>query len=108
MRPQAADVINVHGFVRTQDGTITTFDPPGSLATSPSDINPAGAITGYYQVANHIFHGFLRARHGAYTVFDPPGSLITETEAINSVGAITGFYCDFIAVPPCHGFLRKP
>src|SRR5271169_4694540 len=37
-----------HGFVRTADGDITSFDPPNSVSTTPQGINPAGAITGYY------------------------------------------------------------
>ena len=42
------DASNVlHGFVRAKDGTITTFDPPGSIQTFVpfgSPINPAGVI----------------------------------------------------------------
>ena len=30
-----------HGFVRTPDGTITSFDPQGSSATQPSGMPPA-------------------------------------------------------------------
>jgi hypothetical protein len=36
----------------------TTFDPPGSLVTTPTSMNPAGAITGYYSDGNMV-HGFL-------------------------------------------------
>jgi uncharacterized membrane protein len=32
---------------RLQKGQITTFDGPGSFATYPEAINPAGVITGY-------------------------------------------------------------
>jgi hypothetical protein len=31
----------LNGFLRTPDGTITSFDPPGSTFTFPSAINPA-------------------------------------------------------------------
>jgi len=34
------------GFVRTADGTILTFDPKGSMDTSPTGINRKGAIAG--------------------------------------------------------------
>jgi hypothetical protein len=35
-----------HGFLRSDDGTFTTFNGPGSIFTFPASINPAGAITG--------------------------------------------------------------
>ena len=46
-----------------QKSAFTTFDPPGSVATSPNSMNRSGAITGYYFDGN-IFHGFLRSRQG--------------------------------------------
>lgn len=46
-----------HGFLRAADGTITSFDPPGSTNTEARGINASGAITGYY-VSSGI-HGFL-------------------------------------------------
>ena len=50
----------VHGFLRTRDGTITTYDPPGSVGTFADSINPAGAITGSFTDASGTIHGFLR------------------------------------------------
>jgi hypothetical protein len=51
----------LHGFVRQPDGSITSFDPPGSAGnTAPSSINDMGAITGYYWDSNQHVHGFLR------------------------------------------------
>ena len=55
-----------HGYVRTLEGKITTFDAPGAGSTAawqgtqPMTINPEGAITGYYTDANNVVHGFLR------------------------------------------------
>jgi hypothetical protein len=54
-----------HGFVRTSDGTITTFDVPGAgtgfnQGTAPLGITPAGVIMGLYRDANYGVHGFLR------------------------------------------------
>jgi hypothetical protein len=46
--------------MRTPDGAVTDFNAPGALATFPSAINPAGAITGPYIDANFVQHGFLR------------------------------------------------
>jgi len=65
-----ADSNNVyHGFLRTREGEITTFDAPGAgtvgslgggQGTQPMTINSEGAITGYYTDANNVVHGFLR------------------------------------------------
>ena len=44
---QAANNV-YHGFVRDDDGNITTFDPAGSYYTVAVSINPRGAITGSY------------------------------------------------------------
>jgi hypothetical protein len=51
------------GFLRTKDGTYTTFDAtatPGLNGTMPLSINSEGEITGCYQDANGVTHGFLR------------------------------------------------
>ena len=96
----------LHGFVRPLGGTIATFDPQGSVATSPSDINAPGVIAGYYRDANFVFHGFLRDRSGAITAFDPPNSFIqTIACCITSAGTILGWYID-PGFGPGHGFLR--
>lgn len=50
-----------HGFLRAGDGTITAFDPQGSVFTFPASINPAGSITGFYLDASSVSHGFLRS-----------------------------------------------
>ena len=48
-----------NGFAQT----ITTFDPTGSIFTSPTAINPAGQITGWYLTgAPFGLHGFLRSQ----------------------------------------------
>jgi hypothetical protein len=56
-----------HGFLRTPDGTLTTFDAPGADTTAgsyngtfPYSVNDWGVITGYYIDANNVSHGFLR------------------------------------------------
>jgi hypothetical protein len=54
-----------HGFLRTPDGKITTFDAPGAgtgegQGTYVQSIDSAGAITGYYVDAAGMAHGFLR------------------------------------------------
>ena len=80
------------GFVRTSDGTFTTFDAPnvGSDGTLPASINSAGEITGYFYDANNMMHGFLRNPDGVITVLDGPGALETYAVSINETGTITG------------------
>jgi hypothetical protein len=90
--------------------TFTTFDPPGSIFTQPTSINPAGIITGYYFDGSDVAHGFLRAKGGAITTFDAPGAGTglfqgTAPFSINSGGAIAGFYVDDNNL--LHDFLRR-
>ena len=104
------------GFLRTPNGTFTTFSPPTGSSIFPAiynpggpppGINPAGEIAGSYVVSNPSFteHGFLRAPNGTFTTFDPPGSIFTEITAINSAGVIIGDYNNGAAG---HAFLRIP
>jgi len=101
-----------HGFLRSTNGTITTFDAPGAVAsmigTFPTSINPQGAITGTYYDINFVGHGFLRSANGTFTTFDAPGAVAgmigTFPTSINPQGAITGNYYDINFVS--HGFLR--
>jgi hypothetical protein len=98
-----------HGFLRARDGTITTFDPPGSLSIDVNSINAAGTITGEFLVIegrSEVYRGFVRAPDGTITTFDPPGSGSTRAFSINSAGAIAGFYSDASSVT--HGFVRAP
>jgi hypothetical protein len=94
-----------HGFLRAADGTITSFDPPGSVFTFSGSINPEGAIVGTYLDANGGPHGFLRARDGSFTTFNPPGVIAPFTSfppSINPAGAVA-YYNDSI-----EGFVRAP
>jgi hypothetical protein len=110
-----------HGFARTPDGTLTTFDAPGAgsgfaQGTQSLGINPAGAITGQYIDANCLAHGFVRAPSGAIIKFDAPGAgtapgvcsfgiaLGTSPGNINPAGVIAGSYSDSSGV--YHGFVR--
>jgi uncharacterized membrane protein len=94
-----------HGFVRDPNGTITTFDPPGSASTFAFGINDEGAITGYYRGPSGVIHGYVRDPEGNFTTFDPPGSIATHAFSINAGGAITGSYNEANLVN--HGFVRS-
>jgi hypothetical protein len=78
--------------VRQPNGTIVTFDPPGSTSTKAVRINATGTIAGYYQVANMSVHGFVRQPNGTIVTFDPPGGTGITVTDLNDAGAITGNY----------------
>jgi hypothetical protein len=119
---------DLHGQAQTKP-EIITFDAPGAgtgpyQGTEPIEINPEGAITGFYFDSNNVAHGFLRKPYGKFITFDAPGAgsanvtgLVgtpayiyggqgTYAISINPAGAITGFYVDKDDV--WHGFLRHP
>jgi hypothetical protein len=47
------------GFIRLEDGKVTTFNYPGSKQTIPTSINNCDVITGYYSRGQEIL-GFIR------------------------------------------------
>ena len=83
------------GYLRTPDGTITTFGAPGAGTFEPMAINPVGLITGWF-FDNSGAHGFLRTLDGAIVPFDVPGSVATFATEISALGAIIGFYYAWI------------
>ena len=73
---------------------------------SPSCINPAGSITGYYCDATNC-HGFLRTPGGTITSFDIPGDANgTYPPGLTPAGASEGNYIDASAVN--RGFFGVP
>jgi len=85
----------LHGFVRTSDGAITTFDAPGDAnGTHPVGINDAGTVAGHYCDAS-LCHGFVRTADGTINTFDVPGAAGgTYPNGIGPQGAVTGYYWD--------------
>lgn len=102
-----------HAFTRMADGTIATFDPPGTGAAGSQafGINDSGEIVGKYADTNGVTHGFLLDSSGTYTVLDDPNasqmpnSQGTQAIYINNAGTIIGAYYDAAGVE--HGFVRK-
>lgn len=89
-----------YGFVRTPDGTITTF---GDVGTLPWAINVHGWIAGDVGV-----HSFVRSADGTITTFDV-GIVSTHARAINNGGSIAGSYCDTAVMGFCtqlHAYVR--
>ena len=88
-------------FVRTADGTMTTF---GNEAF-PVGINDSGTIVGYYfNLQKNVQHGFLRAPDGTITRFDPPRCSNPYALGIDAKGDVTG-YCSTGNAD--RGFLRS-
>jgi uncharacterized membrane protein len=82
-------------FVRTSDGTITTFlGPNGATDAHAYAINNSGTIAGTFTDSTGT-HGFLRAVDGTFTSFDAvKGAVYTEIRAMNDKGAIAGVFTD--------------
>src|SRR5438094_10003647 len=108
-----------HGFLRTPEGAITTFDVPGAgtgpgQGTRASNINPSEAIAGRYIDPSDVSHGFLRASDGTITTFDAPnagtapgqGTIVFSVDCLNPAGAISATSLDASNV--FHGVLRAP
>jgi hypothetical protein len=114
---------SVHAYVRTTDGTITTFDGPGAgtgAGTIPLPGNnpgtyavagdACGMVTGYFIDSRNVAHGYLRAADGTLTVFDVPhagtgnGQGTFAGNMSMSGELIAGNYVD--ATGMNHGFLR--
>jgi hypothetical protein len=109
-----------HGFVRSADGRVTTFDvpttctgtsnPPPDCAgngTFPANVNVLGRVVGSYYGEDGNPHGFWRDADGSITRFDAPGAnYFTVPGAINDWGQITGIVYDPNVV--VHGLLVNP
>jgi hypothetical protein len=105
----------LHGFVRSSQGTFTTYDVPGAGAgagqgTLPESNNTPGAITGQFIDGNFVNHAFVRSNQGIFSTFDVPGMGTGAGQgaipvANNDTGAIVGEAIDGGTV--IHGFLAK-
>jgi hypothetical protein len=112
-----------HGFLRSANGTVSTFDAPGAgvvgiccgfefeEGTAGVGINTAGEIAGAYLDADHVYHGFLRSASGGITTFEAPNAGYDALQgtggfAINASGTIAGTYIDTNNV--FHGFIFTP
>jgi hypothetical protein len=98
-----------HGFIRSKEGSITTFDVPGDVfGTYPSAINPSGATTGLYIDGAGTTHFFVRAAGGAVTSFDLPPDAPAGSGPIFAYiaadGTVAATYTDASGNP--HAFLR--
>jgi len=90
-------------FIRTVDGTVTTFVVPGASATEALRINDQGTITGFYRDSAGQAHGFVRISDGTITTFDVHNANGVGPISINNKGEVTGSYTDGTGN---HGFVR--
>ncbi len=104
--------LTLWGVLLAQPGHIVTFDAPGAgtgfrQGTTPTAMNAAGAIAGYFVDSANLNHGFVRGANGDFTEFDADGAG-TQTLAygINDAGSVTGYYIDTYGL--VHGFVRSP
>jgi hypothetical protein len=81
-----------HGFTLTAKGVFTSFDPSGSITTTPNWISPQGVIVGAYIDASNLSHGFI-LDGGQYTIYNAPGAAGTTLTSLNPSGEMTGFSC---------------
>lgn len=93
--PYADSTGTYHGFLYS-GGTVTEFDPPNSLYTTPIAISANGTITGSYYVPGpngDQIAGFTRNSAGKFTVIriDMHKYTVTIPTAINTSGEIAGF-----------------
>ena len=69
-----------HGFLRTPDGKISSFNAPGagsgsglSQGTVAYSINDLGVIAGALQDSSYVSHAFVRFPNGSFETFEAPG-----------------------------------
>jgi hypothetical protein len=99
-----------HGFVRSPQGTIASFDPdPGVTGfNSLPSINRAGVVVGSYftgsYLTGYVLHSFARSPQGAIIPIEVPGAGTTQANGINDSGTIVGSYSDANGQ---HGFARS-
>lgn len=96
-----------HGFLRTPDGAISSFDPKSSSSVQNVSLNDAGLAAGTVEDSQQHDHGFIRTPDGTLTSFDVPNSNSGSTFVahINSSGQVSGRY---YAGHHGYGFIRNP
>ena len=106
-----------HGFIRTPDGKITTFDVPGAAGygTTPIAINLEGAVVGYYTESDYSFRAFLRRPDGSFRTWIGPDACTTNgsqgcygtgASNVNAFGIVAGGFNDNNFVH--HALVRTP
>jgi hypothetical protein len=111
------DVNNLaHGFLRSPDGSFTTFDVPASADTFPIALNFESDVVGYYLDENYVFHAFLRRKDGSFSTWSGPDQCTSAPAgdfcggsgafSINVFGTVSAAYADQQFAG--HGLIRTP
>ncbi len=94
-----------HGFVRRPNGTISSFDVPGSTYTQLMGLNDRGDIVGLYQDTAGAVRGFCQC-NGRFVPLQPTADTeMTYPYNIDNAGRIVGW---FIASSGTYGFIATP
>jgi hypothetical protein len=95
-----------HGYI-LRNGTLQTYDVPGSTFTTVWDINPEQELVGTYKDTAGKQHGFLQLPGGSAPItVDYPNAVATIAMGLNPQGAIVGQYTD--TTGHTHGLLAAP
>lgn len=103
-----------HGFLRSPNGSITSFDAPGAgaelgqgtLVVFVDGINPEGAIAAGFVDPGGVVHPAIRNPDGTFTEFDISGSAFTDNSGITPNGTVASFFIDAMNV--AHSYVRDP
>ena len=95
--------LQLHSFLRFQNGIFFSFDPPGSVSSDAGTVNPSDVVVGDYTDSAGVGHGYTYRER--FTTIDFPGATSTFPAANNPEGAIVGEYND--AADNGHGFLLE-
>jgi hypothetical protein len=79
-----------HGF-SLQNGTYTSFDPPGVSVSGATGITNDGTIYGYYHDSSGALNGYV-LQNGSYTTVRYPGSLASFVVGVGPNGEVVGNY----------------
>ncbi|MEI9932246.1 MAG: hypothetical protein WDM89_17310 [Rhizomicrobium sp.] len=93
------------GFLRTPDGSITTFQVTGTNNIGVGGMNSSNVITGWANNNGGLAEGFVRAADGTITTFQVSGAENTSASSINDSGIAVGFFGDGHGE---YGFVRTP
>jgi len=96
-----------HGFIRSADGAITSFDEPNGNWTVSSSIQADGIVAGTYLDDQNLAHGFIRSTSGAFTTVDVPDARYTDIESINNNGWVAGIWSQNADGGNGRGYVRK-
>ena len=99
-----------HGYMRTADGSYTTFDVPGGVSNLEylfvNAISDTGVIVFRAKNADDVERSYILRPDSQPTELLVPGSVVTVARDIDTEGAIVGYYDTMDGRR--HGFIARP